>query len=153
MRKLIALAIAMLAVLPLLIQPVTVEAAKNKSVPNLIGKHEKWVRQVKNDKEFRKKRVLLVVEGQKKATTIEGLLSTVEVALSEPQRSIFVDPLLLAENQQVNYCVVTVSGAVVKAVELSRTQPKAHQGLAALVISFEGDTTLPLQVLVNVTPE
>jgi len=149
MRKTLFAALMIMAVIPFIAGPATAEAG-TKNVSKLIGTHSKKIRDLKNSRNFAKKRVLLVIGGQKRATTVEGLLEGVSIALSEPQHSIFIDPLVLAENQEMGYVSVRVNGPFVKSVELSKQPPAEHKGLAALVISYSGDTTLPLQALVNI---
>ncbi len=127
--------------------------AGTKSLRNLVGAHGKWIQRMKSDKNFAKKRILLVVGDKKKASTVAGLLEAVEIALSEPQHSVFVIPLIVAENQNVSYVSANVSGAFVREIKLSEYPPADQRGLASLVIHFDGDSTLPLQVIANLKPE
>lgn len=152
MRKYLFIALLILPLFAMWTLPETA-SARSKSVSNLVGAHSKWSKRLKGDKEFAKKRVLFEVKGQKKATTIEGLLTTVERVLSSAQYSIFIDPLLLAESQGMGYAAINVSGAVVSSVELRSSPPPEHMGLAALVLSYSGSITLPQQVLVNLKPQ
>lgn len=145
MRKYLFIA---LAVLPMLAVS-GVGAAKPKGVANLVGAYSDWSKKLVNSKAFAKKTVLLEVLDQKKSTTVGALLSTVDAVLSPAQHNIFVAPLILAEHQNVNYATVEVDGAVVKNVGLRPQPPSEQVGVAALVLSFKGDTTLPAQVLAN----
>jgi hypothetical protein len=121
----------------------------SKGLASLVGEYSDWADNLSRSKEFGKKTVLLEVLDEKKSTTVKDLLDTVLTVLSPAQRNIFVDPLLVGEHQGVAHVIVEVDGAVVKDVGL-RSQPPADQvGVAALVLSFKGDTTLPRQVLVN----
>lgn len=158
MRKTIILALSLLILTPVLSLPINVDAASDakankKAVKQLVGEYVKAVDKMKGDQEFINKRVLLVVGTERKATTVGGLISAVKLALSEPQHSIFVDPLVLAQSQQMGYAKIDVSGAYVSGVDLEAQPPAETRGLAVLVLDYEGDTTLPLQVLANITPE
>lgn len=154
MKKSAILALSLFIIIPAISLPLQSEAASNKkAVKKLVGSYEKEISRLKGSKDFINKRVLFVVEGEKKATTIGGLLAAVEIALSGPQHSIFVDPIVLAQSQQMGYAKVQVNGAFVKSVDLSRQPPADQQGLAALVLDYEGDSTLALQVMVNIKTE
>ena len=158
MSKRLILAVSLLVLTPIFIISTNAAAAGNakanqKAVKQLVGEYAKAVEKMKGDKEFANKRVLLVVGAERKATTVGGLISAVKLALSEPQHSIFIDPLVLAESQQMGYAKIDVSGAFVSGVDLEAQPPAETRGLAVLVLDYEGDTTLPLQVLANITPE
>ncbi len=123
--------------------------AKNDEARRLVGVYAKWTQQLRTNQDFANKRVLLIVNGQKKTATINGLLKAVDEALSESQHSIFVVPLVIAEHQDANYASVDVSGTLIKKLTLSSYQPEPNRGLAALVLQYDGETTLPQQVLAN----
>lgn len=148
MKKTLSILVAVFVMLPLLTLP-QISDAGVKGVSDLVGAHNKWTRKLKGDKEFKNKRVLFIVDGERKSTTVDGLLGTVKSVLSRAQYSIFVDPLLLAESQRMGYANIIVSGAVLSSVELAQTPPPDQAGLAALVLNYTGATTLPLQVLAN----
>jgi hypothetical protein len=142
-------AITALAVLSLLTVSGTA-FSKGKGVQELVGEHSNWSHGLVNSKAFANKMVLVEVLDQRKSTKMGDLLDTVQTVLSSAQRSIFVDPILLAEHQNVAYVTVDVDGAVVKDIGLMTQPPEAQKGVAGLVISFKGDTTLPNQVLANI---
>ncbi len=123
--------------------------ARSKGLANLVGSYSEWSGKLRSSKPFAKKTVLLEVLDQKKSTTVGALLSTVDSVLSPAQHSIFVDPLILAEHQNVSYVSVEVDGAIVRSIALKPQPPSEQMGVAALVLSFKGDTTLPAQVLAN----
>ncbi len=136
-------------VIPLLLAG-PVWSAKGRGVRDLVGEHGNWVKGLVNSRAFAGKTILVEVLDQRKSTKVGDLLDTVQSVLSAAQQSIFVDPLLLAEHQNAAYVVVEVDGAVLKGVVLN-SQPSAEQkGVAALVLTFKGDTTLPNQVLANI---
>lgn len=138
-----------LSILPVLLT--TAPAfSKGKGVQELVGEHSSWTNQLKNSKSFANKTVLVEVLDQKKSTKVSDLLDTVQSVLAAAQRGIFVDPIVLAERQNVSYISVEVDGAVVRGVTLKSQPPAEQQGVASLVISFKGDTTLPNQVLANI---
>lgn len=149
MRKLLFILLVVSMAIPVLTisEPVL---AGSKSAFKLVGDYSREIKALRTNKDFVNKRVLLVVGDQRKSTTLEGLLSAVELALSEPQHSIFVEPILMAQSQNMGYVNVNASGPVIKSVKLAKQPPADHAGLAALVISFEGDTTLPAQALANI---
>ena len=123
--------------------------AKGNNMRKLVGVQAKRTQQLKADRNFADKRVLFIVNGQKKSVTVDALLGTVDKALSESQHSIFVIPLVIAEQQDANYAAVDVSGTLIKNLTLSSYQPEPNRGLAALVLTYEGETTLPQQVMAN----
>jgi hypothetical protein len=124
--------------------------SKGKGVQELVGDHSDWAHGLVNSKAFANKTVLVEVLDQRKSTKLGELLDTVYTVLSAAQRSIFVDPILLAEHQNVSYVTVDIDGAVVKGVGLMTQPPEAQKGVAQMVITFKGDTTLPNQVLANI---
>ena len=124
--------------------------SKGKGVKELVGSHSEWSKGLVNSKAFAGKTILIEVLDQRKSTKIGDLLDTVQSVLSSAQRSIFVDPLLLAEHQNASYATVEVDGAVLKGVSLSSQPPAEQKGVAAMVLTFKGDTTLPNQVLANI---
>jgi hypothetical protein len=147
MKKTFVVAMAV-AILPLL----TIEQpafSKGKGVQELVGEHSNWTHSLVNSKSFVNKTVLIEVQDQRKSTKVGDLLDTVDSVLSSSQRSIFVDPIILAEHQNASYVTVEVSGAVLTGVGLNEQPPAEQRGVAALVLSFKGDTTLPNQVLAN----
>jgi hypothetical protein len=123
--------------------------AKGNNMRKLVGVHARYTQQLKSDRNFANKRVLFIVNGQKKSVTVNDLLGTVDTALSDSQHSIFVVPLVIAEQQDANYAAVDVSGTLIKKLTLSSYQPEPNRGLAALVLKYEGETTLPQQVMAN----
>jgi len=123
--------------------------SKGKGIQELVGEHANWTRSLVNSKSFANKTVLIEVLDQRKTTKLSDLLDTVQSVLSSAQRSIFVDPILLAEHQNVSYVTVEVDGAVLSNVGLKGQPPAEQKGVASLVLSFKGDTTLPNQVLAN----
>lgn len=124
-------------------------SAKNDEARKLVSVYAKWTQELKSSDGFANKRVLLIVNDQKKSSTVNGLLKAVDSALSESQHSIFVLPLVIAEQQDANFASVEVSGTLIKKLTLSSSQPEPNRGLAALVLEFEGETTLPQQVMTN----
>jgi hypothetical protein len=148
MKKTVAV-ITAAVILPLLI--VSGPAfSRGRGVQELVGEHSSWTQKLRNSKAFANKTVLVEVLDQRKATKVSDLLDTVQVVLSSAQRSIFVDPIILAEHQNAPYVTVEVDGAVLKSVALTNQPPAEQRGVAALVLSFKGDTTLPNQVLANI---
>jgi hypothetical protein len=141
----VTMAIAALSLLTLT-QPAF---SKGKGIQELVGEHSNWSHGLVNSKAFASKTVLIEVLDQRKSTKVGELLDTVQSVLSASQRSIFVDPILLAEHQNVSYVTIEVSGAVLTKVGLNDQPPAEQKGVAALVLSFKGDTTLPNQVLAN----
>ena len=123
--------------------------AGSKNVRELVGSYVKSTQQLKTNREFANKRVLLMVGSEKKSSTVDALLTAVDQALSNAQHSIFVIPLVVAENQDANYATVNVSGTLIQKLSLSGHQPAQERGLADLVLKYEGDTTLAKQVLAN----
>jgi hypothetical protein len=146
MKKIIV--VAMLAVFPLVFAGQV--SAKGRGVRDLVGDYSDWSKRLINSKAFAGKTILVEVLDQRKSTKVGELFDIVQSVLSPAQQSIFVDPLLLAEHQSAGYVTVDVDGAVLKGVNLSSQPPAEQRGVAALVLTFKGDTTLPNQVLANI---
>lgn len=142
------LVVAILAIVPVVFAGPAF--SKGQGVKNLVGENSNWTKGLINSKAFASKTVLVEVADQRKSTKVGDLLDTVQTVLSAAQRSIFVDPILLAEHQNAAYVTVEVDGAVLKSVGLSSQPPAEQKGVAGLVLTFKGDTTLPNQVLANI---
>ncbi|HSA59399.1 MAG TPA: hypothetical protein VLJ37_06905 [bacterium] len=145
------LIVALLAVLPVVFAGPAF--SKGRGVRDLVGEQSGWTKGLINSKAFAGKTILVEIADQRKSTKVGDLFDTVQSVLSASQRSIFVDPLLLAEHQNAAYVTVEVDGAVLKSVGLSSQPPAEQKGVAALVLTFKGDTTLPVQVLANIKPQ
>jgi len=126
-----------------------VEAA-TKNVRKLVGNHVREMQAMKTSKNFSNKRVLMLVDGQQKASTVEGFLTAADNALSEAQQRIIVVPLMLAEFERAKHIIVDINGTTIRQIQFNDFPPDRHRGLAGLVIDFKGDTSLPLQVMANV---
>jgi hypothetical protein len=150
MRNRTFFSIAVMAVAAVFILGMTLTAdAGSKNVRGLVGNYVKSTQRLKTDRGFANKRVLLMVGSDKKSSTVDALLTSVDNALSDAQHSIFVIPLVVAENQNANYAQIKVSGTLIDEISLSGQQPAQERGLAALILQYEGDTTLARQVLAN----
>src|SRR5262249_15590594 len=122
----VAMALAVLSLLTM-IQPAF---SKGKGVQELVGEHSTWAHGLVNSKSFSNKTVLIEVMDQRKSTKIGDLLDTVDSVLSSSQRSIFVDPILLAEHQNISYVTVEVDGAVLANLGLKDQAPADQKGVA-----------------------
>jgi hypothetical protein len=101
------------------------------------------------DKNFGKKKLLVVVGQNKKTTTITKFLSTVETVLSDSQYHLFTLPLVMASLQQMPVAKVKVGGTIIADLVIGNALPAGMEGVADMYLIYDGDLSLPAQVLAN----
>jgi hypothetical protein len=93
---------------------------------------------------------LLIVAGPlQKVTTEKQFLATVKAVLAPTQHEAFTLPLIMSKLQHMPVAKIQLSGNVIDNVDMGNVIPAGQQGLANTFLIYEGDTTLPAQVIAN----
>ncbi len=116
---------------------------------DLLNELGKKVDRLDADKNFEKKKLLIMVGQNKRTTTVDKFLSTIQTILSESQYHLFTLPLVMSSLQQMPVAKIKVSGTIVADLGIGNTLPAGLEGVADIYLIYEGDSTLPSQVMAN----
>ncbi|HCU24374.1 MAG TPA: hypothetical protein DF383_05090 [Deltaproteobacteria bacterium] len=120
---------------------------------DLLNELGKKVSKLDADKNFEKKKLLMMVGQEKKTTTVGKFLSTVQSNLSDTQYHLFTLPLVMISSQQMPVATVRVGGTIISNLGVGNVVPTGLEGVADLYLLYEGDLALPGQVLGNLGKE
>jgi hypothetical protein len=120
---------------------------------DLLNELAKKVDRLDADKTFEKKKLLIMVGENKKTTTVDKYLATVQSILSDTQYHLFTLPLVMSSLQQMPVAKVNISGTVVASLGIGNSLPAGLEGVADIYLIYEGDASLPSQVLANLGRE
>jgi hypothetical protein len=120
---------------------------------DLLGELAKKVDKLDADKNFGNKKLLIMVGQEKKTTTIDKFLMTVQSNLSDTQYHLFTLPLVMSSLQQMPVAKVTLGGTIVSNLGIGNVVPAGLEGVADVYLLYEGDSSLPAQVIANLGKE
>lgn len=147
MKKIFNYWVALVAiVLGLSLPMIPLSQVQGKDLTDKLGKE---VKKLDKDDALEKSKVLIIVGTMKKVATEKQFLATVKGVLAPSQHDVFTIPLVMTKLQHMPVAKINVSGNVIDNVDMGNVIPAGEQGLANTYLIYEGDTTLPAQVMAN----